>query len=47
MIDPFEATVRELVKEVKLDRIQREKENKRKGEEITILREAWNEEKRL
>jgi hypothetical protein len=30
VIDPFEATIRELVEEVKLDRIQREKENKRK-----------------
>jgi hypothetical protein len=47
VIDPFEATIRELVEEVKLDRIQREKENKRKEKEMATLREAWNEEKRL
>jgi hypothetical protein len=47
VIDPFEATIRELVEEVKLDRIQREKENQRKEKEMTALREAWNDEKRL
>jgi hypothetical protein len=36
----FEATIRELVEEVKLDRIQRENE-------MATLREAWNDEKRL